>query len=86
MIYVAGTDRIYEHPDGQTARISGNGHAVHVIDKDGEIIGNYPTRGLRFWGAKLSPQLERELEIQRKAVADQDAARRREVEGAGTKK
>lgn len=85
MIFVAGSDRIYEHPDGTTARISGNGHAVHVIDRDGAIIGNYPTRGLRFWGAKLSPQLERELEIQRKAVADQDAARKLQAEGASKK-
>jgi hypothetical protein len=85
MIYVAGLDRIYEHPDGSTARISGNGHAVHVIDRDGAIIGNYPTRGLRFWGAKLSPQLEREIDIQRKMDADIDAARRT-VETTTTKK
>lgn len=85
MIYVAGTDRIYEHPEGQTARISGNGHAVHVIDKDGSIIGNYPTRGLRFWGPKLSPQLERELDIQRRVVAENDA-RRTQTEGASGKK
>jgi len=63
MVYIITEGRIVVFPDATVAKISANGHAVHVIRND-TIIGNFPAASVRYYGIELPPTYQQDYENQ----------------------
>jgi len=64
MIYVVMEGKVVDFPDAVAGKPSRDGHVIHLIAKDGTIIGNVPMKMCRFWGEKLPPLWQKQYDSQ----------------------
>lgn len=50
-------------PDATVAKMAGSGNVVHIIRGE-EIIGNFPTKAVRYYGTELPPSFKKDFENQ----------------------
>ena len=56
MIYVLVGNQLYEFPQAEIAKVSGNGHLVHVIEDGDHIVANFPLKAVRYFGSQRPPE------------------------------
>lgn len=64
MIYVVTGQEIIVFEKAVEAKPSGAGHVVHIIGADNTIIGNFPVKGVKYYGTELPPAFQKQYEEQ----------------------
>lgn len=62
-VYIVSDGRVILFPDATVAKMAAHGNTVHVIRNE-EIIGNFPTKSVRFYGTELPPTFKQDYENQ----------------------
>jgi len=64
MIYVVTGDQIIVFEKAVEAKPSGAGHVVHVIGANNLIIGNFPVKGVKYYGTELPTVYQQQYDEQ----------------------
>lgn len=62
-VYIVSEGRVLLFPDATVAKMASSGNVIHIIRGD-EIIGNFPTKAVRFYGTELPPAFKKDYENQ----------------------